>query len=85
MQCDQAYLLLSKSPDGASGHHTIPPQLVLTAWQAFRATQEAAIQAPLPDITQDVARCLAAIGVPYALNFISEDGLLALSLAVPDR
>jgi hypothetical protein len=34
---------------------------------------------------QDVARCLATIGIPYALKIISEDGLLALGLALPDR
>lgn len=51
-QLYQAYLLLSKSPDGTAGLHSIPPQLLLTAWQAFRATQEATVQAPLPDITQ---------------------------------
>eukprot|EP00879_Flechtneria_rotunda_P028454 GHRR01030568.1.p1 GENE.GHRR01030568.1~~GHRR01030568.1.p1 ORF type:complete len:107 (+),score=43.63 GHRR01030568.1:809-1129(+) len=34
---------------------------------------------------QDVARCLAFIGVPYALKMVSEDGLLALGLAIPDR
>eukprot|EP00878_Enallax_costatus_P024218 GHUV01025826.1.p1 GENE.GHUV01025826.1~~GHUV01025826.1.p1 ORF type:complete len:216 (+),score=63.77 GHUV01025826.1:270-917(+) len=84
-QLYQAYLLLSKSPDGSAGLHSIPPQLVLTAWQAFRATQEAAVQAPLPELTQDVAQCLASVGVAYALNMISEDGLLALSLALPDR
>lgn len=36
-------------------------------------------------VLQDVARCLASVGVPYALNMISEDGLLALGLALPDR
>jgi hypothetical protein len=25
------------------------------------------------------------VGIPYALNMVSEDGLLALALALPDR
>eukprot|EP00775_Hariotina_reticulata_P014740 gene14740-14909_t len=60
-------------------------QLILTAWQPYKATNDAAVAAPPTDLLQDVARCLAAIGIPYAMKIISEDGLLALGLALPDR
>ncbi|WIA40986.1 hypothetical protein OEZ86_004630 [Tetradesmus obliquus] len=83
-QLYQAYLMICKNPDGAS-LFTIPPQLILTAWQAFKAAQEAAVAAPPSDLIQDVARCLASLGIPYALNMVSEDGLLALKLALPER
>eukprot|EP00775_Hariotina_reticulata_P014744 gene14744-14913_t len=83
-QLYQAYVLVIKAPEGA-GRHVIPPQLILTAWQPYKATNDAAVAAPPTDLLQDVARCLAAIGIPYAMKIISEDGLLALGLALPDR
>jgi hypothetical protein len=53
----QAYLMICKNPDGAT-LFTIPPQLILTAWQAFKAGQEAAVAAPPSDLIQ--VRCCGA-------------------------
>jgi hypothetical protein len=54
--------MICKNPDGAT-LFTIPPQLILTAWQAFKAAQEAAVAAPPSDIIQvgmylHVASCI---------------------------
>jgi hypothetical protein len=43
--------MICKNPDGATLFN-IPPQLILTAWQAFKAAQEAAVAAPPSDIIQ---------------------------------
>jgi hypothetical protein len=79
----QAYLLVSKSPEPE--RYVTPPSLTLAAWQAFRASQEALLAAASPPITQDVARVLGLLGLPVTGKVVSEDGLFALNLALPDR
>lgn len=34
---------------------------------------------------QDVGRALALLGVPYVIKAVSEDGLFAFNLALPER
>lgn len=38
-----------------------------------------------PSPPQDVSRVLALLGVSYVLKAVSEDGLFAFNLALPDR
>jgi len=47
----QAYLLITKSPDGA-GRYNTPPSLILAAWQAYKAAQEAMLAAPAAELVQ---------------------------------
>jgi hypothetical protein len=48
--------MICKNPDGAT-LFTIPPQLILTAWQAFKEAQEAAVAAPPSDLIQVSTVC----------------------------
>jgi hypothetical protein len=47
----QAYLLITKSADGG-GRYNTPPSLMLAAWQAYKAAQEASLAAPATELVQ---------------------------------
>lgn len=47
----QAYLLITKVPDGG-GRYNTPPSLILAAWTAYKAAQEASIAAPASELVQ---------------------------------
>jgi hypothetical protein len=47
----QAYLLITKVPDGG-GRYNTPPSLILAAWQAYKAAQESSLAAPAPELVQ---------------------------------
>ena len=52
--CPQAYLLITKQdqpPEGEPKFNT-EPSLILAAWLAYKAAQEALLAAPVPDLVQ---------------------------------
>jgi hypothetical protein len=57
----------------------------LTAAADLLLTAVATAAPPPPLPTQDVSRVLALLGVSYVLKAVSEDGLFAFNLALPDR